>query len=110
MKSNNFSLIVIAAIWGLIFSEIASAQLTGAARKNMLEAFQKSCFETQRGGSLNAGIDDKILKKYCQCSAIYMADLMNEPLVRDIEAGRLKMNPLWSQMAAEYCRNNYQKY
>lgn len=88
----------------------ADAQLTGAIRHNAIEVMQKSCFATQRQGSPNVNLSDATLKQYCQCSAIYLADLLNEPLVRDIEAGKVKPNPIWNQMAAEYCRKNYQKY
>jgi hypothetical protein len=110
MKNNTFALRVFAAIFGLIFLEISSAQLTGSVRKNVIEGAQKSCFKTQREGSLNSSIGDAVLRQYCRCSAHYVADLLNEPLVRDIEAGRTKLNPIFNQMAAEYCRINYQKY
>jgi hypothetical protein len=94
----------------LIFAGESSAQLTGAFRKEVIDGVEGSCFRTQRQGSPNAALSDAVLKQYCRCTATYLADLLNEPLVRDIEAGRAKPNPVWNQAAADYCRINYKKY
>jgi hypothetical protein len=91
-------------------SSSSHAQLNGTARKNVIEGYQKSCYATQRQGSPNANLNDITLIKYCHCAANYIADLMNEPLLRDIEAGRIKPKPIWNQMAADYCRINFEKY
>ena len=94
----------------VLLPQITNAQLTGPIRKDVIEGYQKSCNTTQRQGSPNLSINDRTLKKYCRCAATYIADMMNEPLLRDIESGRIKPNPIWNQMAAEYCRINFEKY
>lgn len=94
----------------LVFSMESNGQLTGSFRKDIVEGIEKSCFRTQRQGSPNAALSDAMLRQYCKCTANYLADLLNEPLVKDIEAGRAKPNPIWNQAAADYCRINYMKY
>jgi hypothetical protein len=91
-------------------SGFSHAQLRGAIRTDFIEGYQKSCYATQRQGSPNEKLSDVTLKKYCHCAAIYVADLLNEPLMRDVEAGRARFNPIWNQMASDYCRINYERY
>jgi hypothetical protein len=103
----------ISAIFALplmIISSSVFAQLTGKVRSDVVSGYQKTCFETQRQGSPNQSLSDVTLKQYCRCSSEYFADLLNEPLLRDINAGNVKLNPEWNNMAAQYCRKNYAKY
>ena len=88
----------------------ALAQLNGKVRIDVVNGYKKTCFETQRQGSPNQFSSDIILKKYCSCAAEYFADLLNEPLLMDINAGNVKLNPEWNNLAAQYCRKNYDKY
>jgi hypothetical protein len=94
----------------LIFHLNANAQLTGEIRNNFLSSMQSSCFNTQRQGSPNANISDSMIKQYCRCSSIYVADLLNNALLRDVESGKVKPNSSWNQLAADYCRINFSKY
>ena len=86
------------------------AQLAGDVRSNFLSSMQKSCYATQRQGTPNANISDSMLRQYCKCSSIYVADLLNNALLRDVESGRIKPNAVWNQLAADYCRINFSKY
>ena len=94
----------------LCFHINAYPQLTGEVRTSFMSSMQKACYKTQRQGSPNTNASDNMLRQYCRCSSIYIADLLNEPLVRDIEAGKIKFNPTWNQLAADYCRINFSKY
>ena len=94
----------------LIFHLNANAQLTGEIRNNFLSSMQKSCYSTQRQGSPNTNVNDSMLKQYCRCSSIYVADLLNNALLRDVESGIIKPNSTWNQLAADYCRINFSKY
>lgn len=94
----------------LIFHLNANAQLTGEIRNNFLSSMQQSCYVTQRQGTPNLNVSDSMIRQYCKCSSIYVADLLNNTLLRDVESGKVKPNAAWNQLAAEYCRNNFSKY
>jgi hypothetical protein len=94
----------------LIFHSDTNAQLTGEIRNNFLSSMQSSCYNSQRQGSPNANVSDSMIKQYCKCSSIYVADLLNNALLRDVEAGKTKPNAAWNQLAADYCRINFSKY
>jgi hypothetical protein len=110
MRSMKFEFLCFASLLFALSASTVDAQLVGAVRTTVVDGYQKSCFRTQRQGSPNAGLSDATLSQYCRCAANYYADLLNEPLLRDIESGRVKPNPVWNQMAAEYCRMNFSKY
>jgi len=88
----------------------AAAAMTGQPRKNFIDSFTKSCLRTQSDASINSGASSRIIRKYCNCSALYIADLVNNDLVSEIERGNIKFNPQWAEMSANYCRINFEKY
>ena len=94
----------------ILFYTNSFAQLSGKARNNFMDAFLQSCYNAQRSASINKAIDDKSIYQYCKCSSIYIADLMNNDMLKSIERGEQKINPNLSQLAATYCTNNYNKY
>jgi hypothetical protein len=106
----NKTILGILAIALMTTSSSVYAQLTGKVRSDVVSGYQKTCFETQRQGSPNQSMSDVTLKQYCICASEYFADLLNEPLLRDIYAGNVKLNPEWNELAAQYCRKNYAKY
>ncbi len=88
----------------------ANAQLVGKLRTNFIEGTNAACFKSQRAGSVNATVTDAMLRSYCNCASIYIADLLNNQLAIDIENGLQKTNPAWGQLAQKYCQINYAKY
>lgn len=82
----------------------AFAEVTGSMRAEFINGFERSCFETQRNYSLSNGISSDTLKKYCRCSAIYLADSLNNELVKSIVAGENRLNPNLVNLAAAYCQ------
>lgn len=97
-------------VLGLMSSIQANAQLTGPWRADFIEGSAAACFKTQRAGPLNKDISDKNLQQYCICVVTYVADVINNQLATDIENGFQKINPVWNQMAAQYCQKNFSKY
>ncbi len=108
-KVNRYCFITIAAL-ALINSLQANAQLTGPWREDFIKGSAAVCFKTQRAGPINKDISDNHLQKYCVCTMTYIADLLNNQLATDIENGFQKMNPVWNQMAAQYCQKHFHKY
>ena len=99
----------LAATLALLLVSHANAQLTGNMRQQFLEGSVKTCYKTQRAGTINQGISDNVLMKYCKCSMTYLADMLNNYLLLDIDNGNLKLNPYWLQLAHAYCSKNYNK-
>ena len=89
---------------------VSNAQLSPKYKNNFTEGVRQSCYKTQRGGSVNVQVSDITLKQYCQCSAEYIANILNDKLVQDIENGNIQMNPAWGQLAQVYCQKNYANY
>lgn len=102
--------IAISLLLSFIITEQVEAQLTGVIRKDFIEGFERSCFKTQRAGTPNQQLSDAVLKQYCKCASTYIADMLNDALVKDIEAGKVKFNPGWYEISSNYCRLNYKKY
>ena len=98
------------AVLALMSSLQANAQLTGPWRADFIKGSASVCFKTQRAGPINKDISDKHLQQYCVCTITYIADLLNNQLATDIENGFQKINPVWNQMAAQYCQKNFGKY
>lgn len=88
----------------------AAAALTGGMRTDFIKGSLEACVQNQSAALINAGASSKMIRQYCNCSSIYIADLLNNQLVKDIEQGRLKFNSKWSELAANYCRINFNKY
>jgi len=86
------------------------AAVTGSIRTNFISGFERSCFETQRNSSVNNGVSSATIKSYCKCSATYLADLLNNELVRSIEAGENRLNPNLVELASTYCRKNFERF
>ena len=94
----------------IIFAFNSSAEMTGSSRKEYVDGHTKSCIKTQSASSVNAGAASSSIRQYCRCSAIYVADLLNNQLAIEIYEGRQKFNPTWHEMSANYCRINFGKY
>lgn len=88
----------------------ATAQMTGTSRAEYIDGHTKACVSTQSAASIHAGVSIKIIRQYCKCSAIYIADMLNNKLAVEIYEGRIKFNPKWNEMSANYCRINFEKY
>ena len=88
----------------------ATAALTDPLRTGFISETQKACLKTQRAGAPNAQVADKVLQQYCLCSGIYMADMLNNALAKEIYDGNQKLNPSLIDLAATYCQKNYGKY
>ena len=89
-----------------ILSINANAQLTGAIRNNFLDAQVKSCFKSQRSASVNTGIEDKVLIRYCNCTGKYVADILNNQFLIEIENGTRKIEGNIIELSGRYCKNN----
>ena len=98
------------AVLALMSSLQANAQITGLWRADFIKGSAIVSFKTQRAGPINKDISDKHLQQYCVCTMTYIAELLNNQLATDIENGFKKMNPVWNQMAAQYCQKNFSKY
>jgi hypothetical protein len=88
----------------------ATAAMTGGPRKNFIEGFSKTCVRNQSAALINSGATPKMVRQYGSCSSTYIADLLNNQLVSEIEQGRIKFDSQWSEMAATYCRINFNRY
>jgi hypothetical protein len=102
MKKIAISLIVF-----LSFSTNAQLQ---KYKSSFIDSTRNACYKTQRGGSVNASISDTVLKQYCQCTAEYIANMLNDQLVIEIEKGNVQINSSWGQLAASYCQKNFSNY
>jgi hypothetical protein len=96
--------------WLIFFCFDVTAQMVGTSRTEYIEGHTKTCVETQRAASINAGVSSTIIRQYCKCSAVYVADMLNNKLAVEIYEGRIKYNARWNEMSANYCRINFQKY
>lgn len=94
----------------ITFSLSSSAQMSGSFRSSYIKGHISTCSKSQSSSQVNAGVSKKIILSYCRCSAIYIADILNNKLATDIFEGRNKFQPAWNEMAANYCRINYRKY
>ena len=88
----------------------ATAEMTGSFRKEYVDGHTKTCIKTQSASSVNSGASTSSIRQYCRCSAVYIADLLNNQLATEIYEGRQKFNPRWHEMSANYCRLNFEKY
>ena len=91
--------IAISLLLSFIITEQVEAQLTGVVRKDFIEGFERSCFKTQRAGTPNQQLSDTALKQYCKCASTYLADMLNDALIKDIEAGKVKFNSGWYEIS-----------
>jgi hypothetical protein len=100
----------IIALLTLLLTATSNAQVVGTMRNGFVESTQNTCFKSQRSASVNANVSDLTLKKYCKCTAEYMADALNNELVKSIVNGEQKMPTSVISLAATYCQSNFQKY
>jgi hypothetical protein len=100
----------IIALLIFLLTATANAQVIGAMRNGLIDSTQSSCFKSQRSASVNANVSDLTLKKYCKCIAEYMADALNNELVKSIGNGEQKMPTSVISLSATYCQSNFQKY
>jgi hypothetical protein len=101
---------IIIALFTLLLSSTSNAQVVGAMRNGFVESTQSSCYKSQRSASVNTNVSDLTLRKYCKCTAEYMADALNNELVKSIVNGEQKMPTSVISLAATYCQANFQKY
>jgi hypothetical protein len=99
----------------LVFAALANCQfaygqLNGKMRDSFIESAYGACLANQRAGRVNEGVSNVALQKYCRCTSIYVADMLNNTLAAEIYEGRIKMNPTWTELSARYCRSNYEKH
>jgi hypothetical protein len=106
MSRNKFYILFSIAILSLN----ATAQMTGSTRVEYIDGHTKSCVATQSSASINAGVTNIMIRQYCKCSAVYIADMLNNKLAVEIYEGRIKFNAKWNEMSANYCRINFGKY
>ena len=88
----------------------STAALSGPMRTSFISGVSASCFETQRGASFNATVPSVMLRQYCNCTGVYLADMLNNELLISIHKGENRLNPNLQEMAANYCRANFHKY
>jgi hypothetical protein len=88
-----------------MFSESAFAQLTGSIRNNFIGGWEKNCFDTQRGASVNKNTPNDTLRKYCSCMATTLADTLSNTYVDEMEKGNIPVSNLvpLMQQTANYC-------
>lgn len=93
-----------------IFSFSVAAQMSDSFRSNYIDRHTNTCIESQSSAQINSGVSNKAIRSYCRCSAIDIADMLNNRLATEIFEGRQKFQPVWSEMAANYCRINLNNY
>lgn len=94
----------------LIFSFSVAAQMSGSFRLSYIDGHTNTCIKSQSSSQINSGVSNKAIRSYCRCSAIYIADMLNNRLATEIFEGRQKFQPAWNEMAANYCRINLNNY
>ena len=93
----------------LLVSISVEAQLTGTVRKNFMDTYLQSCYNSQRSASINKSIPDKTIYQYCKCSAVYIADSTNQEFLLGIERGEQKFPTNLLQLASTFCSKNFGK-
>jgi hypothetical protein len=88
-----------------VFPDNSTAQLTGSVRNNFFGEWEKKCYDTQRGASVNKNTPNDTLRKYCSCMATAVADTLSNTYVDEMEKGNIPMSNLvpLMQQAANYC-------
>lgn len=94
----------------LMLSSAVGAQVTGPMRQTLINSTAASCFQTQRAASVNNTVDSAVLRKYCNCTALYYADTLHNELIKSIENGEQKLSPDLPALAGAYCQKNFSKY
>lgn len=90
--------------------EEPSAELIGKPRMEFVESASSSCLKNQKNASVNRGVPVDVLRSYCNCYAIYMADMLNNDLLMSIARGENKLDPNLITLATNYCTNHYGEY
>ena len=88
----------------------ASAQVKGPDRDLLIASTSISCYQTQRAMSANNAADSALLRQYCSCFAIYVANSMSKDLMNSIARGEQPLPAATAALGARYCRVNYSKY
>ena len=57
-----------------------NAELTGKVRKNYIQSMNDACYKNQRSNSVNSNITDKVIKQYCSCTSIFIANKLTANL------------------------------
>lgn len=96
----------------LLTTTSAKAQLTGDVREGFLQSYFNNCYDIQRSASKNEAIRDEVLKKYCRCLGINVANTSNNGILREILEGNINVDVILraSKLAERYCIKNYQSY
>jgi hypothetical protein len=94
----------------MVVTPQSHAQLAGLIRKNFLECTVQNCYSSQRSSTINKSLSNETINKYCKCTAVYVADYLNNELILSIERGEQKLNMSIVNLAANFCRKNYQDY
>lgn len=106
MRAFNFLFFLIFA------SSIAEAKLEGNFRKEFVTETKKSCYANQRQADENKSLTNKQIGQFCQCYALYLADLPNTDVIYGLAMGTRRLSDLSSsiELAFQYCIKNYHKY
>ena len=94
----------------LLQSNPAFPQMTGPMRSSFIDSYSQACLRSQRSAKVNSAVPEKTIIQYCKCSAIYMADNLNNALAQSIVAGEQRINPSLNEVVAGYCQKNFEKY
>ena len=85
---------------------VLADKLKGEYRKNFLKEFNNSCLESQKNMPINKGISVKVLRKYCECVGISLADTPNADYVMPaIENGDMPLSSYNEilNFSSQYC-------
>ena len=88
----------VAVIALLLLSANAEAQTTGQIRKNLITGINASCLQRSV-----ANVPPAAQRRYCDCTATYLADVWSNQLVFEVERGETKPPMDTIRMAGEYC-------
>lgn len=94
----------------LVFCSAVGAKVTEPMRQEYINSFATNCFKTQRAMSANNTVNSTTIRKYCNCAALYYADVMNNDLLISISRGEQTFPPDLPALAEEYCQKNLFKY
>ncbi len=104
-----YLMIGLAGVLSFLISD-ARAAVSGELRTGFMAGYQKTCRESQSSASVNRGVPAGTLASYCHCSAVYLADSLNNEFVKSVVQGENKIPARLVEMAAVYCQKNFQKY
>ena len=84
-----------------------NAALEGSVRTQFVNLTKQACFNRQRSSPINKNVQDAVLKQYCSCYAIKMADI--PVFTNSHKISGSEMAP-YANQAGSYCGDNYANY